>query len=226
MQDRTRTQTYACRNCQSQWTRETARGQVPKWCPSCRDRYREKLCIQCGDTKPIISGSKRCRECIELRRPRKSTALAHCEPAAPTASVIVHVRTKSRLTSGQCRVCGQWFVSHHTDVTCSPECFDVRRQAQRRIERDKRRATKRNAFVQNVHRKKVFEADGYRCHLCGKKTDKTKHVPHPKAPTIDHIIPLALGGTHEPVNCRTACFRCNSSKSHRLAGDQLLLLAV
>lgn len=225
MQENTRTQSYTCRNCQVQWARKAARGQVPKWCPSCRDLYREKRCFQCSEIKPITSGSKRCRECVELLRPRKSTALAIYKPSQQN-SVVVHVRTKSRLTSGQCRVCSHWFVSHHTDVTCSPECFDIRRREQRRIDRDRRRATKRNAFVENVYRKKVFSADGYRCHLCGKKTDKTKSVPHPKAPTIDHITPLALGGTHEPANCRTACFKCNATKSHRLAGDQLLLLAV
>jgi len=49
-------------------------------------------------------------------------------------------------------------------------------------------------------------------------------VPHPKAPTIDHVIPLAQGGTHEPLNCRAAHFLCNSLKSHQGHGDQMLLL--
>jgi len=92
------------------------------------------------------------------------------------------------------------------------------------MNKEKRRAVKRNAFVAKVYRKKVFELDGYRCHLCNKMCDKTKAVPHPRAPTVDHVIPLAAGGTHEPSNCRTACFMCNSVKGDRGGGEQLALI--
>ncbi|MEU2106485.1 HNH endonuclease signature motif containing protein [Nocardia sp. NPDC019255] len=72
----------------------------------------------------------------------------------------------------------------------------------------------------------MFESDGYRCHLCRRKTDPTKVAPHPRSPTIDHVIPLSKGGTHEPSNCRTACFHCNATKGDRGGGEQLLLIAV
>ena len=142
------------------------------------------------------------------------------------APLTIHVKTRNRLTSGQCRVCEQWFVSQHFDVTCSAECRTIRNAERRRTDRERRRATKRNAYRADVHRAKVYASDGYRCHLCGKKTDPTKSVPHPKAPTIDHVIPLAAGGTHEPDNCRTACFLCNATKGDRGGGEQLLLLAI
>lgn len=38
----------------------------------------------------------------------------------------------------------------------------------------------------------------------------TKAVPHPKAPTIDHIIPLAVGGDDTRANVQLAHFLCNS----------------
>lgn len=138
---------------------------------------------------------------------------------------VTWVKTKNRLTSGQCKVCKTWFVSFHAEVTCSTECWTMHNQTLRQVCRDRRRARKRDAFVATVYRKKVFERDGYRCHLCRKKTNPRQQVPHPKAPTIDHIIPLAAGGTHEPANCRTACFLCNSQKGSRGGGEQLLLLA-
>ncbi|WP_353962043.1 HNH endonuclease [Mycolicibacterium houstonense] len=94
----------------------------------------------------------------------------------------------------------------------------------RRAHEERKRARKAGAYVEPVYRKRVFNRDGYRCHLCGKKTDQTKKVPHPKAPTLDHIIPLASGGTHEPSNCRCACFLCNSLKGDRGGGEQLLLI--
>ena len=43
---------------------------------------------------------------------------------------------------------------------------------------------------------------------------------HPLSPTIDHVIPLSKGGTHEPGNCRLACFRCNAIKSDGGGGEQ------
>jgi 5-methylcytosine-specific restriction endonuclease McrA len=39
----------------------------------------------------------------------------------------------------------------------------------------------------------------------------TKAVPHPKAPTIDHIIPLAHGGDDTRANVQLAHFLCNAS---------------
>lgn len=37
------------------------------------------------------------------------------------------------------------------------------------------------------------------------------------ADTVDHILPVASGGTHELSNLRPACRSCNSSRGARLA---------
>lgn len=121
---------------------------------------------------------------------------------------------------------------------CSVRCYNVtvghqvdadRSQAyreKRRRDRCSRRARERDAYRAEVVPRRVFEADGYRCHLCKRKCDRAKEVPHPKAPTVDHVVPLSDGGLHLPENCRTACFRCNNSKGSRGGGEQLLLVAV
>lgn len=41
-------------------------------------------------------------------------------------------------------------------------------------------------------------------------------VPHPLAPTTDHIVPLSKGGKHERRNCQLAHFKCNTAKGARL----------
>ena len=51
------------------------------------------------------------------------------------------------------------------------------------------------------------------CGTCHKPAKMAAEVPHPKAPTLDHIIPLAAGGTHEYANVKLAHFICNSIKS-------------
>ncbi len=128
----------------------------------------------------------------------------------------------ARFTAGYCRRCGEAFV-HDRKVTavdvhyCSLRCA-------RAVAKDRRRARKRDAYVADVWRAKVYERDRYRCHICGKRLAMKQAAPHPKAPVIDHIIPLAAGGTHEMANVAAAHFICNSRKGHRAANDQLLLV--
>lgn len=192
-----------------------------KVCPECNAPFttqhaHTQLCS-------ALCGTRRsARKAAEARAQRSQVVLYTGAPYTPP---VTHIKTSHRLVSGACRTCGDWFVSEYRDVTCSPECAAVERKASKDRHKAKRRALKRDAYVADVYRLKVYEADGYRCHLCGHMTDKTKQVPHPKAPTLDHIIPLAVGGTHEPLNCRTAHFECNSRKSYRGEGEQLLLIA-
>lgn len=76
----------------------------------------------------------------------------------------------------------------------------------------------------------IFERDGYRCQICRKRVfEKARYRKgdgkiHPLSPTIDHIVPMCKGGNHEPSNCQTACFQCNSRKGD--SGGWQLRLAI
>ncbi len=135
-----------------------------------------------------------------------------------------------RFVSAQCAECGEWFIGDRQQsygLSGRPHCSDAcAKRRGRRIGKDKRRAAKRDAYVADVVRRKVYQSDGWRCHICGKKVKRKAKVPDPMAPTIDHVIPLAEGGTHEPANCRTAHFICNAHKGARGGGEQMLLIAV
>ncbi|MBI4781364.1 MAG: HNH endonuclease [Oscillatoriophycideae cyanobacterium NC_groundwater_1537_Pr4_S-0.65um_50_18] len=58
-------------------------------------------------------------------------------------------------------------------------------------------------------RKYVLERDGSQCKSCG------CHAAEAEL-TIDHIIPLAKGGTDDISNFQTLCRSCNSRKKHHL----------
>jgi 5-methylcytosine-specific restriction endonuclease McrA len=90
----------------------------------------------------------------------------------------------------------------------------------------RRRARLRSAKVERYSRHGIFERDGWRCHICQRKTRKAEVVPHPLAPTIDHLIPLARGGSDTPANVATAHFICNSIKGDGAGGrgDQLAIM--
>lgn len=194
------------------------------------DKVHTKSCEFCGQL--FRTTTKRVKHCSSTCGVRNIAGWSKSKDVALRAKPkrlpqpVVHKRTTNRLTCGSCRVCGASFVSFNMDVTCSDECREIRNRQVKVLHKAKRRALKRNAFVAPVYRKKVFEADGYRCHICGKMTSRNAVVPHPKAPTIDHLIPLAQGGMHEPSNCRTAHFLCNALKGDRSAHDQLILFAM
>ena len=54
-------------------------------------------------------------------------------------------------------------------------------------------------------RHEVFKRDGYRCRECGASKDDTSLE-------IDHIVPVAKGGTNDIDNLQTLCRECNSMK--------------
>jgi 5-methylcytosine-specific restriction endonuclease McrA len=68
----------------------------------------------------------------------------------------------------------------------------------------------------------IFERDGWLCKVCGKSTPLSlAGQEHPDSPTLDHIIPLSKGGTHQTHNCQCACKACNQmSKNNRLGADE------
>lgn len=57
-------------------------------------------------------------------------------------------------------------------------------------------------------RLKVLKDDP-NCWLCGEPIDMTLKFPEPMSPSVDHIIPHALGGTNERSNLRSAHLDCN-----------------
>lgn len=122
-----------------------------------------------------------------------------------------------------CSECGQPFTYvryNHERLTCSDRC-DNRRS--RRLDPDGHAARKarRDAILRRqfalgtadlVIPKRVFDRDGWRCWLCGQLVDRHARVPHYGAPTMDHVIPLAMGGEHTYENIRCAHFICNSRR--------------
>ena len=70
----------------------------------------------------------------------------------------------------------------------------------------------------------VLRRDGWRCHLCGVKTpERLRGTTHPRAPELDHIVPLSKGGEHSRRNTACACRHCNIAKGDRIVGQMRLV---
>lgn len=110
------------------------------------------------------------------------------------------------------------------------------------IQREKQRIKRRNhQYSQDNKRKqlaqnngkydeditlwKLYERDCGICYLCGKKCDLTDYKKNQKGyfiagknyPSIEHVIPLARGGTHSWDNIMLACMDCNRKKHDKIA---------
>jgi 5-methylcytosine-specific restriction endonuclease McrA len=63
----------------------------------------------------------------------------------------------------------------------------------------------KRAYDQPAYRAARKRLHGRPCHWCGRIAD-----------TVDHRIPIALGGNNDPENLVPACRGCNSSRGARL----------
>lgn len=61
----------------------------------------------------------------------------------------------------------------------------------------------------------IFRRDNHACRYCGGAAPDVQL-------TVDHVVPVALGGTDEPSNLVTACRDCNSGKSSMPADTKIV----
>lgn len=94
---------------------------------------------------------------------------------------------------------------------CEAHKAEGKREERRRAHR-KRRALERGAKSEPYTLAEIAKRDNYLCGICRKRVPMDKVVPHPKAPTVDHLIPLSDWGDDVPANVQLAHFICNSKR--------------
>lgn len=83
--------------------------------------------------------------------------------------------------------------------------------------RHRRRSRKRNApYEMNIDVLAVCERDNFECWICDTPVDMTLKHPNPLSKNLDHIIPLARGGTHTFNNLALSHSKCNLKKGTRV----------
>jgi 5-methylcytosine-specific restriction endonuclease McrA len=63
-------------------------------------------------------------------------------------------------------------------------------------------------WIRQAKRQALYDRDGHKCIYCGRNGDDSKL-------TLDHLIPIELGGTNAAKNLVTCCLTCNSTKSSK-----------
>ncbi len=200
-----------------------------------------RRCRDCG-LRLLDSHKGRPRvQCRACRLRRKSTHSLKCKncgmdfPASYAGKKYCSDQCKApnliRNQKKTCIVCGGEFTSRlSTAKCCSRKCANIRsvsvmksrydsalnRKRRNRSGSAKRRILLRLARVESFNNLEIFERDRWICGICGYEIDKNLKTPHPRSPSIDHIIPLGRGGLHSRDNVQAAHFGCNSRKAARL----------
>ena len=202
------------------------------------DQWRPHLiqCEWCSKQAQARRSSQRwcsleCRRAHEADVRSTRYALVHVGPSAPRSDLprlhparryqpkMVNAWAKV-FVQGPCAWCGDVFCSGATSVGTAP------RYCSRACSRRSGRRRRGRFQVPDRVRQAIYERDGWKCQLCGKRVGKKYHPSHERAPTLDHIIPQSVGGSDDPSNLQLAHRICNSIKNATVwqDGEQLRLV--
>ncbi len=103
-------------------------------------------------------------------------------------------------------VCGACEFQSEVALKRCPICRRERKAARRRL---KSTADSYRKRIPKARRARIYERDGHACLRCGS---------HRKL-TLDHVVPIAQGGTNAESNLQTLCEGCNCSVKRGKATD-------
>jgi len=173
----------------------------------CRKRankeHKKKENARRRPTKPITRICKWCGKDFEAIGKRKCCSDEH-------SYLYLYGRELPKEIIRECEWCGKEFKTRHSKSRC---CCKKHTNRMNKYERAQR---KRVAVHLSYSRFKIFQRDNFVCHICGEPIDMSAVAPANFSPTIDHVIPIRLGGADIPDNVKAAHFICNSIKGARL----------
>lgn len=182
-------------------------------------------CFICGELavlggKSAKSGEVAHLECRRIRRDvGKETLCAYCGGEfEPT-----HSRGAwSKACSRSCARKLQWDNGEHP-FQKKPRygVMSADEAEARAFERGENARRRRRARLAGVERDvyttaSIAERDDCICHLCFAVVDMSVKWPDLRSPSVDHVLPLSLGGDDTLENVRLACLGCNLSKGNRV----------
>jgi hypothetical protein len=129
-----------------------------------------------------------------------------------------------------CKPCStQWRITHPTSIQQTKARYYKHHPERRRIDNAMRRAREKGAPYEHITLEEIYLRDSGLCQICHTETlPPGRGKPtEPKAPTIDHIVPVSdpefprIG--HVRINVRLAHFQCNGKRWKHSANAQYLL---
>lgn len=246
-----------CKNCdrnyetikiQSKFCSESCRGKYNK-----RNRGNTYTCRYCGDIykgykeRPNCTDSCKVKEerevkqvkelmkrFIEAINPNRHKRCKYCDVEFYAdrlnkvyCSERCAIRYKEKRYNHKCRECGKHYTDNQKNSAgCSDMC--KRKHANRTREINRYRRIKMNGQIHwTISLERLIKRDKGICHICNNKVDTGVHYNDDYYPSIDHVKPIAKGGTHTWDNVKLAHRICNTYKSDETKehnNEQLTLL--
>lgn len=183
-----------------------------------------RTCRTCGETKPLADyhrdkqakdgRSRRCKVCAcaasrewNRRNPgRVVERVREWRAANPDARKEHDARYRERHVEEIQRRQRAWRAANIEQVRRTAREY-VRNNLDKANEAwHRRHARLMGATVERFTRAEIWDRDGGRCHICGRRCDANDWH-------LDHIVPLARGGEHSRRNVAVAHPFCNMSKN-------------
>ena len=176
-------------------------------------------CAKCGkliwrSRTSLPEGGATCRPCRAADQPggrhgfastyRRGCRCDACREAQRIRGRAYALRVKAET--------GDWpklkYVPRAPKVPCSGGCG--RNVTTARGENPKCRRCRRGLALPKAIRMGIYDRDGWTCGICLEPVSRTAPPNDPWAPTLDHVLPRALGGSDELDNLRLAHRWCNT----------------
>ena len=185
-------------------------------------------CLKCGKInkwkgKTLLYSKFNCNHLTEEERKQRKIEQEINKTLSELRNEIKQIENRNKLFEDEvdrireCKVCGNIFIGTKRSACCSDIC---KKKYQNR-QHDLRRRIKNKSNINNdISLEKLMQRDEGICKICGRQvdindyyyTDEGYFIAGDNYPSIDHIIPLAKGGTHTWNNIQLAHRHCNSIK--------------
>lgn len=214
-----------CRQCKPEYDRRERERNANAQRERNRRRSRCKNCRELGAFNGYCDKCRGlCKQCFE----RPMEQVSYCKPCKAEQTKLRY-RVKNGIDSKAvgrsiCLECHEPTkpAENHKSISviikfCSSTCRN-------RYKCRRRRAARIEAGHQDYSRIDILNRDGWTCGICNKRIDRRRKFPDPKSASIDHIVPLSVGGADVPANVQAAHWECNIAKGNRAVNDQLRLV--
>jgi 5-methylcytosine-specific restriction endonuclease McrA len=243
-----RIETRVCNGCGSTFSRTPHRlrwNAKGKYCSrECAAKHRDNSSSWFKGTPCVKCGSKSQKECTCKPEPIRKTCVvcgvqfdttisnqvvcesAECKRKRNADFAATWYRRKYGIKYAGvnvCRVCSRVEVfSKGFSVVEKGLCARCKKRRAKRKQDAKRRGAIGSG--DDITLRELYDRDGRRCMMCGRKT----RMPGKSGgwfatmASIDHIIPVSLGGPHTWANVQLACQECNTRKCATRKGQMRL----
>lgn len=168
-----------------------------------------------AETRRVLGSTvKQCKQCDEEFTPARSMAQQFCSKKcgrkfhrdnAPRECSVGGCDRPLR-AKGLCHA--HYRSAARESGSVKPEAWTDRRRANYH----RRRALKKNLPAESFLPQEIFNRDGWVCGICAGAVEEGLAWPHPKSPSLDHVVPLSRGGHHTRDNVQLAHLSCNVRK--------------